>query len=75
MRKQRKRKCTKCGNKEPIELYFHTVFSGQFTVATDAYGNNDDVDWGGYNMLDDFLDNMLVEVGKRKLVGCDKCLK
>lgn len=69
------KKCKKCGNKNPKELYYETHFSGQFKVATDGFGNNDDIDFGGYSMLNDFLDNMLVETGKRKLLGCDKCLK
>jgi len=75
MREFRK-KCSKCGNKEPLELYFETIFSGRFKLATDGYGRNDDVDWGGYERrLEDFIDNMLLETGKRKLLGCDKCLK
>ena len=69
------KKCTKCGNKKPIELYYKTIFSAELTVATDGFGNNEDVDWGGYSLLDDFLDNMLVETGKRKCIGCDKCVK
>lgn len=75
MKKEHKKKCTKCGNKDPLELYFDTVFSGQFRVATDGYGNNDDIDWGGYNLVDDFVDNMLCETGKRKQIGCDKCIR
>jgi hypothetical protein len=71
----RKLKCRNCGNKDPIELYYKTNFIGEFTVETDAYGKNDDVDFGGYNLTDDFVDNMLVETGKRVQIGCDECLQ
>lgn len=69
----REKRC-KCGNSNPKILYYKTIFSGGFTLSVDMK-DNEDVDWGGYNLADDFIDNMLTESGKRKLIGCDKCLK
>ena len=65
--------CKKCGNKNAEELYYKVAYSGEFSLSIDKKGN-EDVDFGGYNLTDDFIDNMLNEV-KRKLIGCNKCLK
>jgi hypothetical protein len=67
------KKCKKCG-KLATELYYTTHFTGQFTISVDSMGN-EDVDWGGYNLADDFIDNMLIETGRRKLIGCNNCIK
>jgi len=66
--------CKKCGNKKAEELYYEVVFSGQFTMSIDSKGN-EDVDFGGYNMADEFIDNMLVQMKQKKLIGCNKCFK
>lgn len=66
--------CKKCKNKKAEELLYEVVYSGVFKKSVDELGN-EDVDFGSYNMADDFIDNMLVEGSKKKLIGCNKCLK
>lgn len=67
-------KCKKCGNKKAELLYYKVIYSGQFSLSVDKMGNEVS-DFGGYNLADDFIDNMLVQMKERKLIGCDKCMK
>lgn len=66
--------CRKCKNKNAEELYYKIILSGEFTLSIDRI-DNEDIDYGGYNLADDFIDNMLTETGKRKLIGCNKCMQ
>ena len=65
--------CKKCKTKKATELYYNAIMETTFRVSVDEKGN-EDIDDGGYTILDEFLDNMLVEK-KRKLIGCDKCIE
>jgi len=71
---QKKFYCKKCKNKNAEELYYKVLLSGEFTLSIDRV-DNEDIDYGGYNLADDFIDNMLTETGLRKLIGCNKCMK
>ena len=72
--KSNKLYCKKCKNKNPEVLYYKIILSGEFTLLIDRV-DNEDIDYGGYNLADDFIDNMLTETGLRKLIGCNKCMK
>lgn len=74
MKREKNLYCRKCKNKNPEELYYKIILSGEFTLSIDRIGN-EDIDYGGYNLADDFIDNMLTETGLRKLIGCNKCMK
>uniref|UniRef100_A0A6M3JG21 Uncharacterized protein n=1 Tax=viral metagenome TaxID=1070528 RepID=A0A6M3JG21_9ZZZZ len=65
-------KCKRC-KKKVEELYYNVKYSGGFVLSVDGVGN-EEVDFGGYNLADDFIENMLVEIGERKLIGCNNCV-
>ncbi len=64
--------CKKCGNKKAKELYYQVKYEGHFFMSMDEKGN-EEIDWGGYTFLEDFIENMLQE-SERKLTGCNTCV-
>lgn len=65
-------KCPKC-KKKCEELYIQQEFTTSVLGTKYPNGKIDyDLD-AGYSQLWDWLDNMLMEKGKPKIVGCNEC--
>lgn len=73
MKKQLLLKCKKCGTKKANILYYEIILTGAFEMLVDSKGR-EDITLGDYNSIDDFVNNMLVQLKKKRLLGCDKCI-
>lgn len=65
-------KCPKC-KKEVDELYVEQKFITTIKGVKDKNGYDYDL-LAGYNLLDEWLDSMLIEKGKPKVLGCENCI-
>ena len=79
--RQRYRKCPKCKRKleEDNTLYVTQRYATEVTQwMSPVTGEvDDDVDTiaSGYTDVWDFITNMVVPIGKPKILGCDRCIK
>jgi hypothetical protein len=67
-------KCPKC-KKEVEEIYIEQEFTTTIKGVKNKKGIGYDYDrFAGYSLLNEWLDNMLVEKGKPKILGCENCI-
>lgn len=65
-------KCPKC-KKEAKEIYVEQEFVATIKGIKDKSGYDYDIT-AGYSLLEEWLDNMLVEKRKPKILGCEHCI-
>ena len=63
--------CPKCKDKD-----VNIIVEQEYTTTIQGYKDNIDLDdmASGWSDLYDWLENMLVEKGKQKIIGCEDCI-